>query len=84
METAISLLAGSISNRDPPASPTKQTTAISAIEENENLEPLHFTAAVNFILKNPSIATIYLAIRSPAARTAFLQNQLSTENGIAF
>ena len=92
MESALSLLAANLSaphgasagSSTLAPSPTKCTAAISAIEDNENLEPEHFIAAINLILKTPGVATSHLAIRKPAAWTAFLQYQLSIENGIAF
>jgi hypothetical protein len=67
MDSTLKLLAGAVEHSAPPASPTKHRAAITAIKGNKNLEPSHFTAAVNLIMNHPPVATSYLTIHNPAA-----------------
>ena len=79
MQEAMKTLAGSIalaSDKGPTDVMSRKAAAIAAIEDDEGLSGDDFNNAVEMIMGSSEAATVYLAIKKPAARTRFLQSQL--------
>jgi hypothetical protein len=79
VQTAMETLAGSLQNQSSGSmSPRsrRQHDAIAEVEENEELLDEEFNDAVILLTTQASVANSYLAIKSKAARTKYLQSQI--------
>jgi hypothetical protein len=54
----------------------RQELAVKSLEEAGDLSQSDFVDAVGLIQEKASVATAYLAIQNPAARTLYIQKQL--------
>jgi len=81
MEVSMQTITDSIINAIQPKTAhgsSSKVAAISAIKNDKGLSENEFNEAAEMIMGNAEAATMYLAIKNPAACTQFLQLQLQS------